>query len=71
VAKRAEPRRDDRRSQDSAVEERGSDRAEDEFDADAPAHSVVFLLHAGQPLSYVSSCESPARGVSSLANPPQ
>ncbi|PWN90498.1 hypothetical protein FA10DRAFT_260324 [Acaromyces ingoldii] len=26
-----------------------------EFDARAPAHSVVFLLHSGQPLSYVAS----------------
>lgn len=26
-----------------------------EFDAKAPAHSVVFLLHSGQPLSYITS----------------
>ncbi|PWN53191.1 4-hydroxybenzoate polyprenyl transferase [Violaceomyces palustris] len=27
----------------------------EEYDARAPAHSVVFLLHSGQPLSYISS----------------
>jgi 4-hydroxybenzoate polyprenyltransferase len=32
-----------------------SDDPSMEFDAKAPAHSVVFLLHSGQPLSYVSS----------------
>ncbi|CEH19517.1 related to coq2-para-hydroxybenzoate--polyprenyltransferase [Ceraceosorus bombacis] len=37
------------------VEDMMTDRAELEFDAHAPAHSVVFLLHGGQPLSYVSS----------------
>lgn len=32
-----------------------SDVEADEYDAEAPAHSVVFLLHSGQPLSYVAS----------------
>lgn len=27
----------------------------DEYDADAPAHSVVFLLHSAQPLSYIAN----------------
>ncbi|SAM79572.1 related to COQ2-para-hydroxybenzoate--polyprenyltransferase [Ustilago bromivora] len=32
-----------------------SDIEADEYDAEAPAHSVVFLLHSAQPLSYVAS----------------
>lgn len=32
-----------------------SDVEADEYDAEAPAHSVVFLLHSAQPLSYVAS----------------
>lgn len=27
----------------------------EEFDAKVPAHSVIFLLHSGQPLSYIAS----------------
>lgn len=32
-----------------------SDVEADEYDADAPAHSVVFLLHSAQPLSYIAN----------------
>uniref|UniRef100_V5EQK8 4-hydroxybenzoate polyprenyltransferase, mitochondrial n=1 Tax=Kalmanozyma brasiliensis (strain GHG001) TaxID=1365824 RepID=V5EQK8_KALBG len=32
-----------------------SDIEADEYDADAPAHSVVFLLHSAQPLSYIAN----------------
>ncbi|CBQ71657.1 related to COQ2-para-hydroxybenzoate--polyprenyltransferase [Sporisorium reilianum SRZ2] len=32
-----------------------SDFEADEYDADAPAHSVVFLLHSAQPLSYIAN----------------
>ncbi|SNX83458.1 related to COQ2 -para-hydroxybenzoate--polyprenyltransferase [Melanopsichium pennsylvanicum] len=32
-----------------------SDEEADEYDADAPAHSVVFLLHSAQPLSYIAN----------------
>ena len=45
-----------------------------EFDAKAPAHSVVFLLHSGQPLSYISSlieAEGPGFGSQSSVPPQQ
>ncbi|MCO5549518.1 hypothetical protein L7F22_002990 [Adiantum nelumboides] len=32
-----------------------ADDPAEEFDAKVPAHSVVFLLHSGQPLSYIAS----------------
>lgn len=43
-----------------------------EFDAKAPAHSVVFLLHSAQPLSYISSlieAEGPGFGGDSSISP--
>lgn len=43
-----------------------------EFDAKAPAHSVVFLLHSAQPLSYISSlieAEGPGFGGDSNLSP--
>lgn len=45
-----------------------------EFDAKAPAHSVVFLLHSAQPLSYISSlieAEGPGFGGDSSISPHQ
>lgn len=45
-----------------------ADGEADEFDASAPAHSVVFLLHSGQPLSYITSLIR-AEGPSPEASP--
>lgn len=49
-----------------------ADDPAEEFDAKSPAHSVVFLLHSGQPLSYITSlieAEGPGFGPKVEAKP--
>lgn len=61
LSKETSVKSNQKKHHDQRVELHGSEMGEPaddpslEFDAKVPAHSVVFLLHSGQPLSYIAS----------------